>query len=108
MKVTNNEGLPSGFLQCVSREYEKEEEEGVYSATEVLKGVTEILLERRHGEVSSLYRHRSRMIFKGYRTKVGRPHRQVHPDMSVSLPGGLLRLRAQRAPRCTCADVNAA
>lgn len=48
MKVTNNEGLPSGFYNACLREYEKEE--GVYSATEVLKGVTEILLERRHGE----------------------------------------------------------
>jgi hypothetical protein len=48
MKVTNNESLPSGFYNACLHEYLRED--GKYSVTEILKGVTEIILSRRHGD----------------------------------------------------------
>lgn len=46
MKITNKEGLPSGFYNACLIEYVREN--GVYSITELNKGVKEILLSRRH------------------------------------------------------------
>ncbi len=46
MIITNNEGLPSAFYNACLRQYQRVE--GTYSATEMLKGVPEILLMRRH------------------------------------------------------------
>lgn len=46
MKITNKLNLPQPFVDCVSKEYEYKDKR--YSVTTVIKGVKEILLQRRH------------------------------------------------------------
>lgn len=46
MKITNKLGLPTPFVTMASSDYQYTE--GRYSATALLKGVREIMLERRH------------------------------------------------------------
>lgn len=48
MEVTNKYGLPEPFVDACRREYTPKP--GRYSATQMLKGVREVLLTRRHGD----------------------------------------------------------
>ena len=48
MKITNNMGLPTPFLQAV--ELDRTYTEGEYRVTSLLKGIRETILERRHSE----------------------------------------------------------
>lgn len=48
MKITNKLGLPSPFVEAVSRDYQYKDKQ--YSVTALLKGVREAILQRRHND----------------------------------------------------------
>lgn len=48
MKITNKLGLPEAFVQMAQSDYKPTSKR--YSATALLKGVREVVLERRHGD----------------------------------------------------------
>jgi hypothetical protein len=48
MKITNKLGLPEAFVQMAQSDYKPTPKR--YSATALLKGVREVILERRHGD----------------------------------------------------------
>lgn len=48
MKITNKQGLPLAFVQMAQSDYAPTPKR--YSATALLKGVREVILERRHGD----------------------------------------------------------
>jgi hypothetical protein len=48
MKITNKQGLPEAFVQMAQSNYRPTPRR--YSATALLKGVREVILERRHGD----------------------------------------------------------
>lgn len=48
MRITNKLGLPTPFVDAVSREYQYKPKQ--YSVTSLLKGICQVMLERRHAD----------------------------------------------------------